>query len=212
MVLADDHELVRAGVRALLEGIPGVEVVGETGDGREALRLVERCRPHVLLTDISMPGLNGLDAAAKVSREHPRTRVIILSMHTDEAYILQALRSGAAGYLPKAAARAELELAITAVARGETYLSPAMSKHVVQEYLRRAASDEGPLSRLTGRHREVLQLIAEGCSTKEIAAKLGVSVKTVDKQRSQLMQRLDLHDIAGLVRFAIRTGLVQPDA
>lgn len=212
MVLADDHELVRAGVRALLEGIPGVEVVAETGDGREALRLVEQCRPHVLLTDISMPGLNGLDAAAKVSREHPRTRVIILSMHTDEAYILQALRSGAAGYLPKAAARAELELAITAVARGETYLSPATSRHVVQEYLRRAATDEGPLSRLTVRHREVLQLIAEGCSTKEIAAKLGVSVKTVDKQRSQLMERLDLHDIAGLVRFAIRTGVVQPDA
>jgi DNA-binding NarL/FixJ family response regulator len=133
-------------------------------------------------------------------------------MHTDEAYILQALRSGVAGYLPKAAARSELELAIKAVARGETYLSPATSKHLVREYLSRATTLEGPLSRLTVRHREILQLIAEGCTSKEIASRLGITVKTVDRQRTELMKRLDLHDIAGLVRFAIREGLILPGA
>jgi DNA-binding NarL/FixJ family response regulator len=212
VVLADDHALVRAGIRSLLTAITGVEVVAEAGDGYEVVQLVDSLQPRLVLMDISMPGLNGLEATARIVKSHPRTAVIILSMHATEEYTLQALRAGASGYLLKDAAPAELELAIAAVARGETYLSPAMSRHLITDYRRRVVDQVDPLERLTSRHREVLQLIAEGRTTKDIAAKLEVSVKTIETHRAHLMDRLDIHDIPGLVRFAIRVGLITPES
>jgi DNA-binding NarL/FixJ family response regulator len=202
---------VRAGFRALLQGCPGIEVIGETGDGREALRFIERDQPDVVLMDISMPGLNGLEAAAQVVNEYPNVRVIILSMHADEEYVLQALRAGAAGYLLKDSDAAELEVAITAVVRGETYLSPQVSRHVIEDYLRLVGDESPAHEQLTPRQRQVLQLIAEGHTTKQIAQILCVSERTAMTHRAQLMERLDIHDIAGLVRYAIRTGLVSID-
>jgi DNA-binding NarL/FixJ family response regulator len=211
VLIADDHALVRAGFHALLSGIPGIEVVGEAGDGREAVQWVERDPPDVVLMDISMPGLNGLDAASRVVAEHPEVRVIVLSMHTDEEYVLQALRAGASGYLLKDSDAAELELALAAVVRGETYLSPQVSKHVIADYLRLVGAQPDTHEQLTPRQREVLQLIAEGHTTKEIAEILCVSVRTAMTHRAQLMERLDIHEVAGLVRYAIRIGLVSPD-
>lgn len=211
VVLADDHALVRAGIRSMLKAIAGIEVVAEAGDGHEVIRLVNSLQPRLVLMDIAMPGLNGLEATARIVKSHPRTAVLILSMHATEEYALQALRAGASGYLLKDAAPAELELALAAVARGETYLSPAISRHVITDYRRRIVDQADPLERLTSRHREVLQLIAEGRTTKEIAAKLEVSVKTIEKQRAQLMERLDIHDVPGLVRFAVRLGLITPE-
>ncbi|MGH9317630.1 MAG: response regulator [Thermoanaerobaculia bacterium] len=208
ILLAEDHTLVRSGVRSLLEKLSGIEVVGEAADGREALELLKTQAADVALLDISMPGMNGLDAAAHVTRRFPMTRVIVLSMHANEEYVHQALRAGAAGYLLKDAGTAELELAVRAVARGQTYLSPAISKQVVSEYVRR--TETSSLEALTPRQREVLQMIAEGCTTKEIAKKLDCGVKTVETHRTQLMGRLDIHDMAGLVRYAIRSGLVDP--
>lgn len=211
VLLADDHTLVRAGIRGLLEKMAGIQVVAETGDGHEALRLIEATQPDVVLMDITMPGLNGLEAAARVTKDFPKVRVIMLSVHANEEYVWQALRGGAAGYLVKDAGPAELELAVTAVARGEMYLSPAVSKHVVQDYIRRVAGETSTLDLLTPRQREILQMIAEGNTTKEVAERLNVSVKTVETHRAQLMERLDIHDVAGLVRYAIRVGLVSPD-
>lgn len=211
VLLADDHALVRAGFRALLQSLPDMEVVAEAGDGREALRLIDLHRPDVVLMDIGMPGLNGLEAAARLAEESPQIRVIVLSMHATEEYVLRALRAGAVGYLLKDAGTAELELAVRAVVRGETYLSPAVSKHVIAEYIQRVSGEPDPLEQLTPRHREILQLIAEGQTTRGIAQTLGLSVKTVETYRSQLMERLDIHDIAGLVRYAIRVGLISPD-
>jgi DNA-binding NarL/FixJ family response regulator len=218
VLLADDHALVRAGIRALLQNLAGIEVVGEADDGREALRLIGELRPDVVLMDIAMPGLNGLEAVARVAKEFPDVRVIMLSMHANEEYVLQALRSGAAGYLLKGARTAELELAVTSVAHGETYLSPAASKHVVSGYVQRTGEGAGgggseprPTERLTPRQREILQLIAGGVTTKAIAQQLSISVKTVEMHRAQLMERLGIHDVAGLVRYAIRIGLVVPD-
>jgi len=209
VLLADDHTLVRAGIRELLQKIDGLEVVGETGDGREALDLVKTHGPDVVLMDITMPGLNGLEAAERIAKERPKTRVIILSMHATEEYVMQALRAGAAGYLLKEAALAELEIAIRSVARGETYLSPAISRHVVEAYMRRVGGETGPLEQLTPRQREILQLIAEGATTKQIASRLNISGKTVETHRAQLMERLGIHDVAGLVRYAVRVGLVK---
>jgi DNA-binding NarL/FixJ family response regulator len=211
IVLADDHQLVRGGVRSLLESLPGVKIVGETGDGREALDLIEKHRPDVILLDITMPGLSGLEVAARVSAISPRTKVVILSMHAGETYVAQALRAGIAGYLLKDSAIAELEVALEAVSRGETYLSPAVTGRVVTSFLSGQGPPAGPLEGLTSRQREVLQLIAEGRSSKEIASQLGVAVKTIETHRTQIMERLDIHDIAGLVRFAIRVGLVSPE-
>ena len=215
IVLADDHALVRAGIRALLQSIHGVEVVAEADDGREALALIAQLHPDIVLLDIAMPNLNGLEAAARLTKEFPDVRVIILSMHANEEYVLQSLRAGAAGYLLKGARAAELELAVTSVARGETYLSPAASKHVIGDYVQRAAGEASAISderktaeRLTPRQREILQLIAEGHSTKQIAQMLKISVKTAESHRAQLMERLNIHDVAGLVRYAIRAGLV----
>lgn len=211
IVLADDHHLVRTGMRALLESLPDIEVVGETGDGREAVELVRVQAPNIVLMDIAMPGLNGLDATARVVDEFPHTRVIILSMHADEEYVRQALRAGASGYLLKNAAPEELELAIQAVMRGEIWLSSVISRVVVDNYLAPRGEDAGPLAQLTPRQREILQLIAEGNTTKQIAATLDISIKTVETHRAQLMERLAIHDVAGLVRCAIRHGLVRID-
>jgi len=211
VLLAEDHALVRAGFRALLQDLPDVQVVAETGEGREALRLVDKARPDVILMDISMPGLNGLEATAQVASEYPGVRVIILSMHADEEYVLQALRAGATGYLLKDSDAAELGLALHAVIRGETYLSPHVSRHVIADYLRLVGNEPDTHERLTPRQRQVLQLIAEGHTTKEIAQILNVSERTAMTHRTQLMERLDIHDIAGLVRYAIRTGLVSAE-
>jgi DNA-binding NarL/FixJ family response regulator len=210
VLVADDHALFRAGVRKLLQSFEGVEVVGEAGDGQEALELSGAQRPDVLLMDIGMPGLNGVEAAARLTREGPRPRVVILSMHTGEEHVLRAIRAGAAGYLLKDAKPPELEAAVRAVARGEIYLSPAISRYVVED-VRRGGAERGPLDRLTPRQREVLQLIAEGNTTKAIASRLGLSVKTVETHRAQLMERLDVHDVAALVRLAVRLGLVESE-
>jgi DNA-binding NarL/FixJ family response regulator len=209
LLLADDHNLVRAGLRALLKSVSDVEVVAEAHNGREAVRQVAEKRPDVVLMDICMSDLNGLDALKQIVREFPGVRVIMLSMHATEEYVVQALRAGASGYLLKNAGSAELEMAIQQVARGETFLSPAVSRQV-SDYIRRGAQEETPGERLTPRQREVLQLIAEGKTTKGIAQVLSISVKTVETHRSQLMEELGIHDIAGLVRYAIRVGLVVP--
>lgn len=210
ILLVDDHQLVRVGMRTLLSALPDITVVGDTGDGRSALESIAALEPNIVLMDISMPGLNGLEATVRIAKEFPLSRVIILSMHANEEYVLQALRAGAAGYLVKNAAPEELELAIRAVARGETYLSPTISRHVVEELLggKRSAS---PIDVLTPRQREILQLVAEGKTTKQIAAVLDVSIKTVESHRAQLMERLDIRDVAGLVRFAIRHGVADGD-
>ncbi|MCP3981968.1 MAG: response regulator transcription factor [bacterium] len=212
IVLADDHHLVRAGIRGLLEDMSGINVVAETGDGREALELIETHRPDVALLDITMPGMNGLEIAGRATKASPATRVVILSMHADEIYVAQALRAGVAGYLLKDAAAAELELALTAVRRGETYLSPEISKRVIDGYLRADTAEIDPLGGLTARQREILQLIAEGNSNKQIAGRLEVSVKTVETHRAQIMDRLEIRDLPGLVRFAIRSGLISPES
>ncbi len=208
VILADDHTLVRAGLRSLMEQLPGVTVVAEAKDGHEVLALVSTHHPDVVLMDITMPGMNGFEAALRLKKEHPQIKIIILSMHATEEYVLQALRAGASGYLVKDSATLELGLALQAVARGETYLSPPISRQVVDSYMQRVGQSDEPLMLLTGRQREILQLIAEGSSTKEIARKLNLSVKTVETHRAQLMERLDIHDVAGLVRFAVRHGLI----
>lgn len=212
VLLADDHKLFRAGIRLLAQTFAGIEIVAEAGNGREALELSKTHRPDVVLMDITMAELNGLEATARMAAISPQTRTIILSINASEEYVLQALHCGAAGYLLKNISPQELEHAIRAVARGETYLSSAISGHVIGAYLQRVGAE--PLKsfeRLTPRQREVLQLIAEGHTTKEIAKKLHLSVKTVETHRSQLMTSLDIHDITGLVRYAIRMSLISPD-
>jgi len=212
VLLADDHTLVRKGIRAVLASQPGIEIVAETGDGREALALIEQHRPDLAVLDITMPGLNGLEVAFRVSQVSARTKVLILSMHAGEAYVAQALRAGVAGYLLKDAADDELPMAIKAVARNEVYLSPRISKQLVDRFVQSGATEPDPLAGLTSRQREILQLVAEGKSSKEIASMLELSIKTVESHRGQIMERLGVHDVTGLVRFAIRVGLVSPDS
>jgi DNA-binding NarL/FixJ family response regulator len=209
VVIVEDHALVRAGMRALLQKIEGVEVVSDVGDGWEAVKSVQTDAPDLVLMDIAMPGLNGLDATLRIVKESPNTRVILLSMHANEEYFQQALEVGASGYLLKGAELAELELALRAVARGETYLTPAVAKYAIKAYREKSEGPSGPLMKLSMRQREILQLIAEGQTTKDIAQRLNLSVKTVETHRSQLMERLDIHDVPGLVRFAMRVGLIQ---
>jgi DNA-binding NarL/FixJ family response regulator len=220
--LADDHRLVRAGIRSLLADLADVEVVGEADDGQQALQRLLETRPDVALIDIAMPGLNGLELVARLARELPSTRLVVLSMHGSAAHVAQALRAGVSGYLLKDAAVEELPVLLRAVTRGETYLSPAISKQVVDGFLGRggvaaaaggadAPAGEATLDALTPRQREILQLVAEGQSTKEIAQLLNLSVKTVETHRAQIMDRLDIHDLPGLVRYAIRSGLVSPE-
>lgn len=210
VLLAEDHALVRAGIRSLLEKMAGVAVVGEARDGRDTLTQIEQVKPDVVLMDISMPLLNGLEATRRCTRDTPTTRVVILSRHAAEEYVVQALRAGASGYLLKDSATSELELALHAVARGEIYLSPAISRGIVEDYLQKKMTPDSPLDQLTTRQREILQLIADGKSSKEISYILDVNAKTVETPRAQLMKRLNIRDLAGLVKFAIRVGLVSP--
>ena len=209
VLLADDHTLVRAGIRALLEKLPGVEVVGEAGDGREVLNLVKTQRPDVVLMDIAMPGLNGLEAAARMAKEFPDVRVIILSMHNNEEYAWRALKAGAAGYLLKKAATAELETALQRWFAGRFISAGKSPPDSPKKFpLKGIADRKSPLEQLTGRQREILQLIAEGRNTKGIAEILKVSPKTVEYHRMKLMDCLNIHDVPGLVRFALRVGLM----
>jgi DNA-binding NarL/FixJ family response regulator len=208
ILIADDHTLVRAGIRSLLEKLSGFVVVAEASDGPEALRLVAEYEPQIVLMDIAMPNLNGLDATRALTESFPNVRVIILSIYSDEEHVYQALRAGAAGYLLKDAATEELELAVRSVAQGETYLGPQVSRPIINEYLRRTKAP-GSVENLSIRQRQVLQLIAEGKTTKQVALELNIGVKTVESHRAQLMDRLNIHDVAGLVRYAIRMGLVK---
>ena len=208
VLLADDHKLVRAGIRSLLERLPDVEVVAEASDGREAIRLVEQHDPQIVLMDLAMPGLNGLEATQHLTKAFPKVRVLILSIYADEEHVYQGLRAGAAGYLLKGAATEELELAIRSVARGETYLSPPVSKPVIMEYIRRTNVGLTSRERLSPRQAQILKLIAEGRTTKQVALELAISVKTVETHRSALMARIGVHDVAGLVRYAVKVGLV----
>jgi DNA-binding NarL/FixJ family response regulator len=212
ILLVDDHALVRAGIRALLETLPRLEVVGETGDGLEAVRLARDIAPDVMLLDITLPGLNGLEVAARVARLGGGTRVLVLSMHASPEYAARAFAAGAAGYLIKDSAFDELAAALAAIGAGRRYLSHAIDAGQVAEFERRAASGESSLDVLTPRQRQILQLVAEGLGTRQIAERLFLSVKTVETHRAQIMQRLDIHDVPGLVRFAIRHGLLPPEA
>ena len=210
VLLVEDHKLVRAGFRALLQDLPGVEVVADTGDGHEALELIEELQPDVVLLDLTIPGLNGLEVLSRVAGSS-RTRVVVVSIHSSPEYVTWALRAGAAGYVIKNSELIELDLAIRAATRGEVYLSPAVSKDVVSNYVQRHAEDTNPLDRLTPRQREVLQLLAESHTVKDIARKLNVSRKTVETHRALMMDRLGIHDIPGLVRYAIRARLLSAD-
>lgn len=192
-----------------------MQIVGEVSDGRAALDALLKDRPDVAFLDIAMPGMNGIEVAERAAREAPNTRVVMLSMHNTSSHVVRALRAGAAGYLLKDAAADELPVLLRAVMSGETYLSPAIAKHVVDGFLQRNSAEldagDNPVEILTPRQREILQLVAEGRSTKEVASLLTLSIKTVEAHRSQIMERLDIHDLPGLVRFAIRTGLVASD-
>ncbi len=211
ILLADDHALVRAGIRTLLEKIPNVEVVGEANTGRQALEMVKTRLPNLVFMDIAMAELGGLEALPRITKDFPGVRVIILSAHANEEYVIRALRGGAAAYMLKDAATAELEFAIASVSEDKTYLSPSISRPVIDSYLKRVGGPLSPLEQLTPRQREILQLIAEGRNTKDIASELDISVKTIESHRLQLMERLNIHDIPGLVRYAIRSGLVSAE-
>jgi len=208
VLIADDHALVRAGIRALVERIDGVVVVGEAGKGSEALELVRQLSPDLILLDITMPDGNGFEVLDQVSKLYPEIRVIVLTVHEAGEYALRAVREGAAGYLPKSAASIELEQAIQTVIRGERYISPETAQNTIFEVTNRATKRD-LLATLSPRQREVLRLIAEGKTTKQIAQVLEISVKTVETHRAQLMERLGIHDVAGLVRYAIIVGLIE---
>jgi DNA-binding NarL/FixJ family response regulator len=205
VLLADDHQIVRQGLKGLLER-EGFRIVGEAADGREALRIAEKEHPDVAILDLMMPQLNGLDAAREILRASHGTKAILLTMHTEEPFVLEALRAGVTGYVLKTQATADLVQAIREVSRGSIYLSPGVSRAVVDAY--RAKSDLPP-DPLSPREREVLQLVAEGKTTKEVAAALGVSVKTAESHRTRIMEKLNIHQTANLVRYAIRRGLIR---
>lgn len=202
---------MRAGIRSLLDKLPDVQVVAEATDGREVLNQLRTYQADVVLMDISMPHLNGLDATRYMLREFPKVRVLIISMHQNDQYVWQALSAGASGYLLKDTDITELSIAINAVMRGKSYLSPEIAKHLIKDYVRRADGIDSMHDVLTPRQREVLQLMAEGSSTRKIAEILNISIKTVESHRAQLMERLDIHDVAGLVRYAIKAGLIDSD-
>jgi DNA-binding NarL/FixJ family response regulator len=212
VLLADDHPIVRAGIRAELERLPHVTVVAEASDGREAIELIKEHRPNVVFMDISMRGLNGLEATGRITKEFPQVRVIILSVHQSEEYFWQALKSGASGYLLKKAATGELATALQQVVGGEIYLAREISKRLVKKLpLQHIAHQKSPLEKLSERQREILQLIAEGQTTKAIALILKVSPKTVEYHRAKLMENLNIFDIPGLVRFALQSGLISQE-
>ncbi len=209
VLLADDHVLVRAGIRALLCEMDGVNIVAEASNGRDAITLAGTTSPNLIIMDISMKELNGIEATARLRAQHPQVPILILSMHDTEDFVRRSLKAGASGYLIKDSAPLEFTMAIEAVMRGETYVSPKVSKHLVSSLSQAGAASGGPsIEALTPRQREILQLIAEGRSTKQIAFSLGVSVKTVETHRTGLMERLAIHEVAGLVLYAVRNGLV----
>ena len=210
IVLADDHALVRAGIRSLLEAIEGAEIVGEADDGRRAVELVAAARPDLAIVDVTMKELNGIEATARMREASSATRVLILTMHSTEEFVRRALRAGASGYLVKDSAPLELRMAIEAVTRGEVYLSPRVSTQLAARIAGGPAAErrESPLEGLSARQREILQLIVEGKTTKQAAFILDVSVKTVETHRAAIMERLGIHDVPGLVVFAIRNGLI----
>jgi DNA-binding NarL/FixJ family response regulator len=210
IILADDHALVRAGIRALIESLPDVEVVGEAGNGLEAVEVIRRTNPDIAVLDIGMPQLNGLAAADIIATDFPKVKIIILSMHQAQEFVVSAFRAGAAGYIVKDAATAELGAAIRAVALGASYLSPAISKTVLAGSPGRSARPMQP-EELTVRQLQVLRLVVEGRTMKEIAARLGLSVKTVEAHRAQMTERLGIRDVPGLVRYAMRAGLLRPE-
>jgi DNA-binding NarL/FixJ family response regulator len=217
ILLADDHQLIREGIRSLIEKLPGLKVVGEAGDGRTAVSLARKLAPDIVIMDISMPELNGIDAARQILDDSPRTRVVVLSMHSDKRFVAAALKAGASGYLLKDGMSAEVADAIRAVAAGQTYLSPRIAGVVVEDYVSNLPA--GPATAgaaaagavLTAREREVLQLIAEGKTTKRIAAALHASVSTVETHRRHIMEKLQLFSVAELTKYAIREGLTSPD-
>jgi len=207
-LIVDDHNLVRAGLRRMLEGMsPHTEVVGESANGREALRMITDLDVELMITDLSMPDIDGINLIKKAIRKVPRIKCLVLSMHTSQEYVVSALRAGASGYVHKNASADELLLAIQALEKGATYLHPAVAGSVV-DLLRETEDNANPLDLLTERQREILKLIAEGHSTREIGSRLNVSVKTVETHRTQLMDRLDIRNVPGLVKFAVRKGLV----
>ncbi len=208
VLIADDHPIVRQGLRSLLSAASHVEVVGEASDGREALELAARTRPAVLLCDLSMPGLNGVEALRRLKKVSPTTRALVLSMHAAADYVRPAARAGAAGYLVKGAGLDDLLEALEAVARGETFFGPEARQVLAQDT---GAAPDDSLERLTSREREVLQLVAEGHSNRDIGAALGISPKTADAHRTSLMRKLELHDAQALTRYAVRRGLVRDD-
>jgi len=210
VLLVDDHALVRAGIRALIDMLDGVEVVAEAGNGREALQQVEKFAPDLVLLDLTMPEMSGFEVLEQIVQRSPQVRVIILTMHEAREYAIQAMSLGAAGFIPKSAAANELKQGIESVMRGETYTSKE-TPHEVQPPILGESRAQRLLEKLTPRQREILVLIAEGQTTKQIARSLNISVKTVESHRAQLMERLDIRDVAGLVRFSIRTGLVSMD-
>jgi len=205
ILLADDHAVIRHGLKVLLEG-RGFQVVGEAADGQEAIRSVERTHPDVAIIDISMPILNGVDVARELRKSSPKTKVILLTQHDEDQYVTESLRAGVKGYVLKSQAGEELVHAIQEVCRGSVYLSPSISRAVVDAYLSKTYDTADPLS---GRERQVLQLVSEGKSTKDVAVHLGISVKTAESHRARLMKKLDIHETASLVRYAIRRGLIQ---
>ncbi len=208
VLLVDDHALVRAGVRALVGDFDGIEVIGEAGNGAEALTLIKSLHPDLVLLDITMPEMNGLATLEEITKRFPNVRVIMLTMHEAREYAIQSLRAGAAGFIPKSAASAELKQAIEAVMRGKTFVSAETSQDELTR-IDSGAREQSLLERLTPRQREILVLIAEGKTTKQIAGALDISVKTVESHRAQLTERLNIHDVAGLVRFAIKTNLMK---
>jgi DNA-binding NarL/FixJ family response regulator len=212
IVLVDDHRMFREALHPLLAQTPGFEVVAEAGDGQEAVDLVAGLAPDIVVMDVSMPGLNGIEATRRILAERPQTRVVVLSMHADRRFVAETLRAGAAAYVLKDAGFAELVRALQAVAAGRTYLSEQVRQLVVQEYVAVLQRDDASVfTVLSAREREVLQLVAEGASTKEIADRLSVSVKTVETHRRQIMEKLDLHSVAELTKYAIREGLTPLD-
>lgn len=210
IVLADDHTVMRGGLRLLLEREPGFGVVGEASNGREAIQLAEEHSPDVVVMDVAMPTLNGIEAAARIATVRPHTAIVILSMHSDESYVLRALKAGARGYLLKDSAEADLIQAVRAVSDGKAFFSPAIGKLLVEDYVRqiRQRGVEDSYELLTPRERELLQLLAEGQTTKEIAAALNLSPHTVDTHRGNLMQKLNLHSIPELILYAVRKGVI----
>ena len=210
ILLADDHKLLRSGLRLLLERQPDMTVVAEADDGREAVRNAATSKPDVVVLDIGMPNLNGIEACVQITQENSATAVVMLSMHSDESYVLRALKAGARAYLLKDSAESDLVRAIHAVAEGKSYFSPAVSKVLLEDYVRKLqrAGVEDSFELLTSREREILQLVAEGRSNKEVAHLLNLSVYTVETHRSNLMQKLNLRGVPELILYAVRKGII----